>query len=91
MAKNLIISEKTARIPAAKLHGRYLGEEVYIEQPGDKADIVGKLERFSMRNPGYVDTKFEGYDVRVVVGGIKVQLKGTDDILLLDAIEMKGF
>jgi hypothetical protein len=85
--RNLLINN-WGKIPAARLHGNYLEEVVYVESPGSEAKIIGKLERISIRRDEELGQNLDMYEVKIVVGGAKLKLKGSQDIYLADGGEL---
>lgn len=83
MNENLVIDEKITRIDAIRLHAGYLGTEMYVVHPAGGAGVVGNLEKFSMSNPSQDGETAESGVVKIVLSGVKMQLKKDHRIALL--------
>lgn len=87
MFENLIIDENKATVAAAKLHANHIGVEHYVMRPADDVKIVGELERYSIKRLwGSQATDLSQFEVRIVIGGIKIKLPGNHKLLVIDGV-----
>lgn len=79
-----IILKGKFELQCGQLDAASLGYAVATKIPDSDLQIVGTLNKFSIRNPSGAQDKYDEMKVKVDISGYKVSLPGDHPIVFLD-------
>ena len=82
--KDFLVPANAFRLPAARLHGRYLHREVMVTDPNGELRVIGHLESIKLRNQSGSADFHDNYEVTLRISGYKMKVSGDTEIVFLD-------